>query len=102
MYRYRNTRTGQIVDRATRDLWLDRNGHVWTCEIVDDAPAAAPGNRLLTPTAAAEGGEPVRVARPVTRAPRAVWEAYALSVAPESEHDDVRALTKAALIARYG
>lgn len=91
MYRYRNTRTGQIVDRATRDLWLDRNDHAWTCEIVDAAPPAAP-----------EGGEPVRVARPVTRAPRAVWEAYALSVAPESEHDDVRALTKAALIARYG
>ncbi|MER6171358.1 hypothetical protein [Streptosporangium sp. NPDC001681] len=92
-YVYRNTRTGQTVERAERSIRLD-NLDVWLCL---QAPAPAPEPE---PPAEPAAGSAAGPARPSEHDNKAAWVAYA--AARGMDESDAKALSKAALIEEFG
>ncbi|MFI6886760.1 hypothetical protein [Streptosporangium canum] len=90
-YVYRNTRTGQTIERAERSIRLD-NLDVWLCL---QAPAPAP-EPPVGPAAELAAG----LACPSEHENKAAWVAYA--VACGMDESNARALSKAALIEEFG
>ncbi|WP_440063787.1 hypothetical protein [Streptosporangium sp. OZ121] len=88
---YRNTRTGQTIERAERSVRLD-NLDVWLCL---QAPQPAPGP-LDGPAAGSAAGP----ARPAEHENKAAWVAYAVALG--MDESDAKALSKATLIEEFG
>ncbi|WP_440100029.1 hypothetical protein [Streptosporangium sp. H16] len=88
---YRNTRTGQTVERAERSVRLD-NLDVWLC-LQASQPAPGP----LDGPAVGSAAGPVR---PAEHENKAAWVAYAVALG--MDESDAKALSKAALIEEFG
>lgn len=110
MFRYRNSRTRQVVERRKRDRRLD-GLDVW--ELLDPAPAGDAGPR---PEPVGEPAEPAvsdpapagdqpgpdpTPELPARGASRAAWAEYAVDVA-RLDQTEVSGMTKAQLIDRLG
>ncbi|TMR91322.1 hypothetical protein [Nonomuraea basaltis] len=86
---YKNSNTGQVVEVADRDPWLDMLDN-WQ---IISGPEPAPADEQSGPASAGPG-------RPSDNDTKAAWVAYAASRG--MSETDAKSLSKAALIEEFG